>query len=402
MPGWEWQLAGIDWTGLLKRTRRYAAAAPAALAAFGVAMAASSTPRPEIDARAESVNRLTGGQMGAEGLAAITSRMDPSQLAIAIRHEPGERRAALYGLTPGWESLTLAGKPSLDLGVSGLEAQKLNASTPNASGLLRVAAPFAFKPATEADRRRAMRCLTQAIYYEAALEPTAGQEAVAQVILNRVRDPNYANSVCGVVFEGAERVTGCQFSFTCDGALGQAPVAWAWNRAKSVAERALAGNVATAVGTATHYHADYVHPWWSPTLGKLTQIGAHIFYRWKGVYGEPAAFRQAYSGREPIIDEARFSRPRLQIASTTDADAALAEAAASGESAIRTVEINGQTRVVGVISLGGRAQPTSDQIAAINQRLAAFEAPPAEPKPVVAAPPGVTVMDVEEVGRPAS
>ena len=397
-------MARIDWTATLKRMRRLLAAAPVVLAAFGVAMAASSTPRPEIDRRAEAIRTLTGGDLSARGFAAITGRMDPSQLAIALRHDPGERRAALYGLTPGWESLTLAGRPTLDFGATGLDAMKLNAATPNASGYLRVAAPFVFKPATAEDRRRALRCLTQGIYYEAALEPTEGQEAVAQVILNRVRDPNYANSICGVVFEGAERTTGCQFSFTCDGALAQPPVAWAWNRAKLVAERALAGHVSARVGTATHYHADYVHPWWAPTLNKLTQIGAHIFYRWKGVYGEPAAFRQSYAGREPLIDEARFSRPRIQIASAAEAELALGEAAANGESIMRTVEIDGQTRVVGVASLGGRRQARPADIAAINQRLAAFETPPpaAPEAPVRAAPPGVTVMDVEEVGRPAT
>jgi len=393
-------LARIDWTSMSKKGRRLAAAAPAALAAIGVAMAASSTARPEIDRRAEAVRRVTDGDLTDKGLAALTARMTPSQLAIAMRHDSGERRAALYGLTPGWESLSLGGKPSLDFGASGLEAQKLNAAMP-VSGLLRAARPFAFKPATAEDRRRAIRCLTQAIYYEAALEPTEGQEAVAQVVLNRVRDPNYPNSVCGVVYEGAERVTGCQFSFTCDGSLAQGPVGWAWNRAARVAERALAGYVATKVGTATHYHANYVHPWWAPTLNKLTQIGAHIFYRWKGVYGEPAAFRQAYSGREPRIDEARFARPRIQIVAEADAEAALAEAAAKGEAATRTVVIDGRTRTVGVLSLGGRRQPTPEDIAAINQRLATFEAP-ARAAPAAAPPPGVTVMDVEEVGRPAS
>jgi spore germination cell wall hydrolase CwlJ-like protein len=399
---WEPDLARIDWTSLLKKTRRLVAAAPAALAAVGVAMAASSTVRPEIDRRAEAVRRLTEGDLTGRGLSAITARMTPSQLAIAMRHDPSDRRAALYGLTPGWESLSLGGKPSLDFGASGLEAQKLNAAMP-ASGLLRTARPFAFKPATPDDRRRAVRCLTQAIYYEAALEPTEGQEAVAQVVLNRVRDLNYASSVCGVVYEGAERVTGCQFSFTCDGSLAQGPVTWAWNRAARVAERALGGYVASKVGTATHYHANYVHPWWAPTLNKLTQIGAHIFYRWKGVYGEPAAFRQAYSGREPRIDEARFARPRLQIASAAEAEAALADAAKAGEADVRTVVIDGQTRVVGVVSLGGRRQPTPEDIAAINDRLAAFEAPPAKSAPAAAAPPpGVTPMAVEEVGRPAS
>ena len=390
---------------MLKRTRRLAAGVPVVLAAFGVAMAASSTPRPEIDRRAEAVRTLTKGDLGAAGFSAITRRMDPSQLALALRHDPGERRPALYGLTPGWESLTLAGRPTLEFGATGLDAMKLNAATPAASQYLRRAAPFVFKPATAEDRRRALRCLTQGVYYEAALEPTAGQEAVAQVILNRVRDPNYANTICGVVFEGAERTTGCQFSFTCDGALANAPVAWAWDRARKVADRALAGYVSTKVGTATHYHADYVHPWWAPTLNKLTQIGAHIFYRWKGIYGEPAAFRQAYAGREPLIDEARFSRPRIQIPDATtaaEADAALTLAAANGQSAMRTVQIDGQTRVVGVTSLGGRRQATAQDIAAINQRLAVFEtpAPAAAPPPTPA--PGVTPMAVEEVGRPSS
>lgn len=366
-------------------------------AILGATLAAGSARPLEGDARTEAVRRLAQGDLGPEGLAAIRAGMDTSQLALAIRHDPNLRRAAFYDLTPGWETLSLGGKPTLDFGQSGLEAQRINAATP-ASGLLRPARPFVFRPASATDRQRALRCLTQGIYYEAALEPTEGQEAVAQVILNRVRDLNYPNSICGVVFEGADRTTGCQFSFTCMGALAQAPVGWAWKRSQVVAERMLAGHVATKVGTATHYHADYVHPWWATTLNKLTQIGAHIFYRWKGMSGETSAFRQAYSGREPVIDEARLSRPRLQIAATDEA--ALAEAVANGETTgPRTVEINGQTRVVGVVSLGGRRQPTPEEIAAINQRLADYERP-AAPAPAAPPPAGVTVMSVEEVGRP--
>ncbi|WGM30037.1 cell wall hydrolase [Brevundimonas sp. NIBR11] len=400
-------IPSVDWAKVKTLVRRYAAAAPAALAALGVAMAASSTVRPDGDRTAEAVARITEGDLSARGLAALSARMDPAQLALAIRFDPNENRAALLGLTPGWESLTLAGRPTLELGVSGLDAQKRNAAMPAAIGALRPAAPFVFNAATPADRARALRCLTQGVYYEAALESTEGQEAVAQVILNRVRDPNYPNTVCGVVFEGAERNTGCQFSFTCDGALSQAPVAWAWNRARLVAEKALSGYVATKVGTATHYHADYVHPWWAPTLGKITQIGAHIFYRWKGLAGESAAFKQVYSGREPTIDEARFARPRLIVASTGEGATVVgpsdAAVLADGGMNLRTVEINGQTRVVGVASLGGRRQATAADIAAINARLQAFEDPPlAAPAPAAPAPAGVTAMDVEEVGKPAS
>lgn len=382
----------------LKRMMRWPrAVVPLALALMIPVTLAVATARPDIDRQAQAVRLATGGDLGPDGFFAIHADMDPSQLALAIRHDPRYRQAALYGLTPGWETLSLGGKPTLDFGQSGLEAQRINAATPS-SGLLRPARPFVFRPASEADRRRALRCLTQGIYYEAALEPTEGQEAVAQVILNRVRDLNYPNSICGVVFEGADRTTGCQFSFTCMGALAQAPVGWAWKRSQLVAERMLAGHVATKVGTATHYHADYVHPWWATTLNKLTQIGAHIFYRWKGLSGETAAFRQAYSGREPVIDEARLSRPRLQIAATDGAS--IADAVANGEGmAPRTVVIDGQTRVVGVVSLGGRRQPTPEEIAAINQRLAEYEQP-AVPEPATPPPAGVTVMPVEEVGRP--
>ncbi|QSF55367.1 cell wall hydrolase [Brevundimonas fontaquae] len=390
----------LPWKTMWKALRRSAAALPAAGAVLGVAMAAGSSVRPDMDRTAEAVSRITGGDLGAGGLAAIKGRLTPSQLALAMRHDPNLLQPVLYGLTPGWESLTLAGKPGLEPGKSGLEAQRLNAAMAPASGALRPALPFVFKGSAQ-DRRRALRCLTQAVYYEAALEPENGQAGVAQVVLNRVRDPNYANTVCGVVFEGAERVTGCQFSFTCDGSLGQAPVGWAWERARKAAERALNGAVAQEVGTATHYHADYVHPWWAPTVAKVTQIGAHIFYRWKGVYGETAAFRKTYNGREPAIDEARFSRPRLTIAAGAatggaDPDAVVADAP------LRTVEVDGRQRVVGVISLGGRRLPTRDEVAAINARLSAVDPSSTTPKPAAPKVEGVPSMDVEEVGRPAT
>ncbi|MEH6663792.1 MAG: cell wall hydrolase [Brevundimonas sp.] len=382
----------------LKRTWRLVTAAPVVVGALALAMSASSTVRPESDRTAEGLARLTQGRLNEAGLLAVSGRLDPAALAMARRHDPALGRAGVPGLTPGWETLTLSGRPRLDATASGAEAFRLNAAMDAETGALRPARPFVLNAATAEDRRRAVRCLSQAVYYEAALESTLGQEAVAQVVLNRVRDPNYPNTVCGVVFEGAERNTGCQFSFTCDGALSQAPVDWAWRRAQAVAERALAGHVAAEVGTATHYHADYVHPWWAPTVTKIRQIGAHIFYRWNGALGDTAAFSQAHAGREPVIDEARFARARFQTASVGEGADSLAEAAGA---APRTVEINGATRVVGVISLGGRRQPTSEDIAAINARLAAFEDGRDAAEPASPPPPGVTPLAVEEVGRPA-
>lgn len=150
------------------------------------------------------------------------------------------------------------------------------------------------------DRTRALQCLTAAIYYEAASEPDAGQRAVAQVVLNRVAHPAYPNTVCGVVYQGSERSTGCQFSFTCDGSLARRPARMFWDRAENVARQALAGYVHAPVGLATHYHTVQVNPYWAPSLHYLGTIGAHRFYSFNGAAGRPSAFRFAYFGGEPM------------------------------------------------------------------------------------------------------
>ena len=149
------------------------------------------------------------------------------------------------------------------------------------------------------DKARALQCLTLALYYEAANEPTEGQRAVAQVVLNRVAHPSYPASVCGVVFQGSERRTGCQFSFTCDGSLARKPARATWDRARKVAAEALAGYVHAPVGTATHYHATYVLPYWAASLDNVGTIGLHTFYRWRGAAGKRGAFALAYRGGEP-------------------------------------------------------------------------------------------------------
>lgn len=166
------------------------------------------------------------------------------------------------------------------------------------------------------DQARALQCLTAAIYYEAAMEPDAGQQAVAQVVLNRMMHPSYPDTVCGVVYQGSERVSGCQFTFSCDGAMARAPSAVYWARARRVAERALAGYVYRPVGTATHYHTTEVSPYWAPSLDFIGTIGAHRFYRWKGAAGRGAAFVRAYLGSEPFPGP----KPRAALAQATGAD----------------------------------------------------------------------------------
>jgi hypothetical protein len=150
------------------------------------------------------------------------------------------------------------------------------------------------------DRTRALECLTAAIYYEAASEPDQGQRAVAQVILNRVAHPSFPNTVCGVVYQGSERSTGCQFSFTCDGSLARVPSRFFWQRAMGVAQAALSGYVEPSVGLATHYHTIAVHPAWDAQMNHIATIGAHMFFRWRSRAGDAGNFRFAYFGGEPL------------------------------------------------------------------------------------------------------
>ena len=178
------------------------------------------------------------------------------------------------------------------------DALALNARIPVTKLPITAAAPFSMGKASATARAQALECLTSAIYYEAGQETADGQRAVAQVILNRVRHPVYPSSVCGVVYEGSTRSTGCQFTFTCDGSLARAPMASAWRRAHDVAVAALSGAVYAPVGLATHYHANYVLPYWASSLVKTHIEGAHLFYRWSGGWGRPAAFHQSYIARE--------------------------------------------------------------------------------------------------------
>ena len=169
------------------------------------------------------------------------------------------------------------------------------------------AAPAFQSAGSGIDKARALQCLSMAIYYEAASESHAGQQAVAQVVLNRVAHPAYPNSVCGVVFQGSERHTGCQFTFTCDGSLVRRPAARPWAMAQSVALASLSGEVFAPVGTATHYHTHAVNPYWASSLDLIGSIGAHRFYRWKGRAGLADAFAMSYRGGEPLA----APKPRL-------------------------------------------------------------------------------------------
>jgi hypothetical protein len=228
--------------------------------------------------------------MAALGLGLLYGRGAADAATLTVPITPA-KAAQLVGATSGIEAT--------EVQAIGDQAKVINAALPFAGGPVNAARPFAMSGG-DLDQRRALLCLTQAVYYEAGFEPVDGRRAVAQVVLNRLRHPAFPKSVCGVVYQSNGRV--CQFTFVCDGALYRAPARDAWLRAEEIARAALSGYVDTTVGEATHYHADYVAPRWAPLLGKVAQIGQHIFYRWPGAWGLPAAFTGRYIGepRDPL------------------------------------------------------------------------------------------------------
>ena len=215
--------------------------------------------------------------MGVGGAAAAerTSIIAPAKAAALIRATAGE------------------GPPEVQ--AVGEQARLINAALPFDKAPVQSAHAFVLPAGESLDQRRALLCLTQAVYYEAGFEPVAGRRAVAQVVLNRMRHPAFPKSVCGVVYQRNSTPV-CQFTFVCDGSLYRQPAAAAWKHAEQIARAALAGYVEASVGNATHYHADYVAPRWAPLLTKISKLGAHIFYRWPGAWGLRGAFNGRYIG----------------------------------------------------------------------------------------------------------
>jgi hypothetical protein len=205
-----------------------------------------------------------------------------------------------------------------------------------------------------------------------------------------------------VVYQGSARTTGCQFTFTCDGSLRYTPMPALWKRARAVAERALSGYVDKTVGSATHYHAQYVAPYWAPTLVKMTQVGQHIFYRWTGPWGEPGAFTGRYAGGEAYLSPAVLGSldARTQggaLAPQTEAQLAERKITLAVAGEVRTYSVvdpsapgGERKRVMGVL-MSTRRQPTPEEVQRINQSLEALErdldAKAAAPAAAAPAPP---------------
>jgi hypothetical protein len=200
------------------------------------------------------------------------------------------------------ELAVLPGKPDAPLPevlptVDPLTALARNDATPFVAGPIASARAFRFT-GTTGDRLEATECLALTAMAEAG-GSDPGQRAVIQVVLNRARHPAFPKTICGVVFQGSERTTGCQFSYTCDGSLARRYSDAAWQAARKRARDALDGFVFRPVGLATHYHTNWVYPYWSSSLDKVAQVETHLFFRWRGYWGTPAAAQALYRGGEP-------------------------------------------------------------------------------------------------------
>ena len=268
--------------------------------------------------------------LGYSGQAAIRAIIDhlpakPAQQARGYEaqdHFPGA--ALLYAEDDGTPAIPAPAPAPGATGTAPLPALPAFAAALPIDTSIRPAQPFSMAGASALDYGRALDCLASAIYYEAASEPDAGQRAVAQVVLNRVRHPAFPNTVCGVVYQGSERA-GCQFSFACDGAMARAPSRAGWARALRTAGLMLGGLTEPSVGEATHYHTFAVTPAWNRQMVMTAAIGAHFFHRWQGFWGTPAAFTQRYRGAEPLPGpHARLNAPAILAATTAPPAPAIA------------------------------------------------------------------------------
>ena len=286
---------------------------PAALAAvFGVLvgggvgfayLGGTAARASEVRVQAERLQGAQAAGFTEEAMAAAAGGLDESALSIARRHDP----------------YTVAGAAQRDRNAAFITARLDHLRTTGGSAAATGLRPARSAPEAEPfslggslDASRDLDCLTQAVYYEARGEGRAGMQAVAQVVLNRARHAAFPRTICGVVYQGAARRTGCQFSFTCNGAMRGRVQQGAWDRARNIASAALSGHVFAPVGNATHFHTTAVSPGWRGALVRVGQVGSHVFYRFGGRTGAASAFGaepQRSTGAEQRMAAARPAAP---------------------------------------------------------------------------------------------
>lgn len=170
----------------------------------------------------------------------------------------------------------------------------------------------------KATHARELDCLAQAVYFEARGETPRGQAAVATVVMNRVKNPRFPKTVCGVVYQGASHRNGCQFSFACDG-IRQRVVEWgAWERARKIAAQTLSGFVLRDIGSATYYHTVDVSPEWGASMRRVAQVGLHVFYRFNP-HAAPPVLEASTGDNDDASALLTAAAPRLDAAVTAPA-----------------------------------------------------------------------------------
>jgi hypothetical protein len=225
-----------------------------------------------------SVSGTEGGSKGLDSRSELirtrkSDRLNPTVTEVALRGAP-DRGDSGRGVSMFTEfasgNLHLA--PAI---AGGAPSPQAISYQPSQAGL-----NFKYKGESQAEfEDRERRCLATAIYFEARGEPLQGQIAVGQVIMNRVRSPQFPETICGVVYQG-QMAPGCQFSFACDGKTDTPKNDYHWKLAQKLARRITSGEVwLPDIGYSTFYHADYVSPHWKSAMNKIDSIGRHIFYK---------------------------------------------------------------------------------------------------------------------------
>ena len=224
-------------------------------------------PQPTTTDRATAERSPQAAEQGSSGIGkagGITPRRDGATPTVAR----AEIFAAMTPVTHSWSPVEVAALPvTLPAGASRFVRRYRD--QPH------------YAPLIDPGKRSAeMRCLAEAIYFEARSEPELGQVAVAQVVMNRVASRLYPNTICGVVYQNRHRHLACQFTFACEGRSLRIREPAPWRRAERIAQEVVSGtSFVESVGLATHYHADYVNPRWARALLRRDKIGRHIFYQ---------------------------------------------------------------------------------------------------------------------------
>ena len=262
-------------------TRRFGLRVCGGLATASIALSAIASANDPLDGSpdaqvASQIMMMRAQEATVAGTGAMQVMLQPrSALPFTMRSDRMDRRknAAIMSITKDAAApAPISQITDISANVEGIDLAVVPPIDPNATMTFITALP-------KTRGKASWQCLAQAIYFEARGESETGQRAVAEVILNRVDNRRWPNTVCRVVQQGAHRRNGCQFSYYCDGVPERVTNRRAFQLAERIAKDALSTDARPLTKGATHYHATSVRPSWSRKLTKTAQYGTHIFYR---------------------------------------------------------------------------------------------------------------------------